>query len=118
MSPLVPAALLGWLLVAPCAFLLLPPRRAVIADLLIGWMFLPAWRLAHDMDQSRRARALGGIGLIALVAFAVMSLASGIAYSSIATIPTALLLGLVRGLEATPGRTFVDEPEEETARWT
>jgi hypothetical protein len=86
--------------------------------LLVGWMFLPAWRLAHDMDHSRRARALGGIGLIALVAFAVMSLASGIAYSSIATIPTALLLGLVRGLEATPGRTFVDEPEEETAGWT
>lgn len=42
MSALVPLALFGWIPLGFGLFLLMPPRRAVIASLIGGWLFLPA----------------------------------------------------------------------------
>lgn len=41
MSPLVPAALFGWVPAVAVLFVLLPPRRAVLAAFLLAWLFLP-----------------------------------------------------------------------------
>jgi len=82
--------------------------------LLLLWMARPTWDLARDRRQSDAARMLGLLGLIALVSFNVMSLASGIAFSSVGTVPTAILLGLIRGVRTTPRASFVDRP----APWT
>lgn len=41
MSILVPVILFGWIPVVLALFLLLPPRRAVIAATLFAWLFLP-----------------------------------------------------------------------------
>ena len=41
MTMLVNIALFGWVLVVLVAFILLPPRRAVLVSMLAGWMFLP-----------------------------------------------------------------------------
>ncbi|MFW5652869.1 MAG: O-antigen ligase family protein [Planctomycetota bacterium] len=45
MSGIVQIALLGWFLVVPAFFLLLPPRRAVLAAFLVAWLFLPVGAL-------------------------------------------------------------------------
>lgn len=41
MSALVPITLFGWIPLVIISFTVLPPRRAVIAAYLIGWLFLP-----------------------------------------------------------------------------
>jgi hypothetical protein len=76
--------------------------------LVVAWMLRSAWLLARDPRHTQAARDFGVVCLIALGAFNVMSFASGIAISSVATIETAILLGLARAMCATPGETFVD----------
>lgn len=76
--------------------------------LLIVWLARPFLALGRDPRQTTNARSLAAVAGLAFVAFNVMSLASGIAYSSVATIATALLVGLVRGVRWTPGASFVD----------
>jgi hypothetical protein len=76
--------------------------------LVVAWMLRSAWLLARDRRQTQAARDFGVVCLIAFGAFNVMSFASGIAISSVATIETAILLGLARGMYATPGETFAD----------
>lgn len=44
--PNVYVALLGWFFVVPAFFLLLPPRRAIIAAFLGAWLFLPVGGIA------------------------------------------------------------------------
>ncbi len=44
MSPLVTFLLFGWPLMTLPLFVLLPARRAVIASLIAGWLFLPVFR--------------------------------------------------------------------------
>jgi hypothetical protein len=75
---------------------------------LLAWVVRSAWGLVRDRRQTHAARDLGIVCLIAFAAFSVMSFASGIAFSSVATIEMAILLGLVRGMRATPGETFAD----------
>src|SRR5262245_35205629 len=41
MKPTVPIALFGWPLIALLFFAALPPRRAVIANFVVGWLLLP-----------------------------------------------------------------------------
>ncbi len=49
MSIAIPIAMFGWLAVVPLLFLTMPARRAVIAGILGGWLFLP--NTAYFIDQ-------------------------------------------------------------------
>ena len=43
MTPLVPIALFGWIPAIMLIYILLPPRRAVVASFIAGWCFLPMY---------------------------------------------------------------------------
>jgi O-antigen ligase len=74
---------------------------------LLTWAFGSFRRLRGDPRQSPAARDVGALGLVACSAFVVLSFFNGIATSA-ASLPFALMLGLARGMCATPGRTFID----------
>ena len=71
------------------------------------WAGASARRLHRDPLQSNRARPIGAIAFAAVAAFVVMSFLNGIVFYA-ACLAFALLLGLVRGMAATPGRTCFD----------
>jgi O-antigen ligase len=75
---------------------------------LLGWAYASLWRLRRDPVQSAAVHDFAAIGLATCVAFTTLSVFNGIALSQLA-LPFALLLGLGRGMYATPGRTFLDE---------
>jgi O-antigen ligase len=75
---------------------------------LLMWLYASFRRLARDGRQGRAARDVGVIGMLTVGAFAVVS-----AFNGEVTTPAAefaLLLGLARGMTATPGATFLDRP--------
>lgn len=67
MEILSPVALLGWLPVACCLFLLLPGQKAVLVSFLVGWLFLPVANLPIRgfLDYNKSA-ATSGILLAAI----------------------------------------------------
>ena len=73
------------------------------------WLYLSFRRLARDPRQGRAARDVGIIGILAVGAFAVVSTFNGVVTTPAAAF--AVLLGLARGMTATPGATFLDGPE-------
>jgi hypothetical protein len=74
---------------------------------LLAWLYRSFWLLARDPRQSQAARDVGVIGLLAAGAFTVVATFNGVVTTPVAAF--ALLLGLARGMSATPGRTFLDE---------
>jgi hypothetical protein len=69
MTILVPITLFGWVPCVLLLFLWLPPRRAVIAAFMGGWLFLPAatFQLPGIPDYSKMAATCAGVLLAALV---------------------------------------------------
>jgi O-antigen ligase len=78
----------------------------------IVWTAASARRLHRDPLQTNRARAVGAIALGAVAAFVTLSFLNSIVFYA-ASIEFALLLGLVRGMAGTPGRTCFDPAESE-----
>jgi hypothetical protein len=72
------------------------------------WLFWSFLRLARDRRQGRAARDVGIIGMLAVGAFAAVSAFNGVVTSPAASF--AVLLGLARGMTATPRATFLDRP--------
>jgi hypothetical protein len=73
---------------------------------LLAWFARSFWLLARDARQSPLARDIGVVGLLAFGAFVVVAIFNGVVTTPV--VGFALLLGLARGMTATPGRTFVD----------
>lgn len=74
---------------------------------LLAWMASSPLRILRDGMQSSRAKNFALLTLGAVAAFVVMSMLNGIAtYQS--SIGVALLVGLARGMIATPEQTFLD----------
>jgi hypothetical protein len=69
MTILVPITLFGWIPCVLLLFLWLPPRRAVIAAFMGGWLFLPAatFQLPGIPDYSKMAATCAGVLLAALI---------------------------------------------------
>ncbi len=69
MTILVPITLFGWVPCVMLLFLWLPPRRAVIAAFIGGWLFLPAatFQLPGIPDYSKMAATCAGVLLAALI---------------------------------------------------
>ncbi|NWG72705.1 MAG: O-antigen ligase domain-containing protein, partial [Parvularculaceae bacterium] len=69
MSALVPVALFGWPLVALFVFALLPPLRAVLTTLVLGWLFLPeaGFALSGLPDFDKSTATIGAVLLGAAV---------------------------------------------------
>lgn len=69
MTILVPITLFGWVPCVMLLFLWLPPRRAVIAAFIGGWLFLPAatFHLPGIPDYSKMAATCAGVLLAALI---------------------------------------------------
>lgn len=63
MTALIHIALIGWIPAVLLIFLMLPPRRAVIASFLIGWLFLPEWGYALPglPDYSKMTATCAGV---------------------------------------------------------
>jgi O-antigen ligase len=78
---------------------------------LLAWMFASAIRLWRDPRHSRVARDVGAVGVITCAAFIVLSLFNGVLFAP-ASIAVALLIGLIRGMRATPGTTWADSAGE------
>jgi O-antigen ligase len=76
----------------------------------IVWAAASARRLHRDPRQTSQARAFGAIALGAVAAFVTISFLNSIVFYA-ACIEFAVLLGLVRGMAGTPGRTFFDPAE-------
>lgn len=84
---------------------------AVTYIVLIIWMAASPIRILRDREQSANARSLAILALGAVAAFVVMSALNGIATYQ-PSIAIGLLIGLIRGVSATPGGTFLDPVEQ------
>jgi hypothetical protein len=69
MEILVSLALFGWIPVVFLLFMLLPPRRAVIAAFLLAWLFLPmaGFKIAGLPDYTKMSATCFGVLLAAAV---------------------------------------------------
>jgi O-antigen ligase len=73
----------------------------------IAWAVGSVWRLYRDPTQSSRARASAAVAFGVIAAFLAISSLSSISFYA-ALVPFAILLGLIRGMTATPGGTCFD----------
>lgn len=77
MTPLVPAALFGWVVVGPLLCALLGGRRGVIWTYLLGWMFLPiASYVVEGLPDYTKASAVSLSALLGVALFDVDRLLS------------------------------------------
>jgi hypothetical protein len=74
---------------------------------LLAWMASSPLRILRDGMQSSRAKSFAVLALGAVSAFVVMSMLNGIATYQ-PSLAVGLLVGLSRGMSATPGKTFLD----------
>ncbi len=74
---------------------------------LLAWMASSPLRMLRDGRQSSYARGFAALALGAVAAFALMSMLNGIAFYQ-SSVALGLLVGLCRGMSATPGETFLD----------
>lgn len=60
---LVPIALIGWIPLVICLFMMLPPRRAVIVSFLLAWLFLPmaGFSIAGLPDYTKMSATCVGV---------------------------------------------------------
>ncbi|HZK59490.1 MAG TPA: O-antigen ligase family protein [Cryobacterium sp.] len=81
---------------------------------LIVWMAATPVRTLRDPEQSQPTKAFAALALGAVLAFALMSQLNGIVFYQ-SSVVIGLVVGLVRGMAATPGETFLDlDPAAET----
>lgn len=74
---------------------------------LLAWMVLGPVRILTDEKQSSPAKSFATLGLGAVAAFILMSMLNGIAFYQ-PSVAVGLVVGLCRGMSATPGGTFLD----------
>ncbi len=70
MTFLVPLTLYGWIPVVLILFLLMPPRRAVIAAFLVAWLFLPSgieFKIKALPDYTKMSATVVGVLLAASI---------------------------------------------------
>jgi hypothetical protein len=69
MTFLVPLTLFGWIPVVIYLFMVLPPRRAVIASFLIAWLFLPmaGYKVPGLPDYTKMSATVFGVVLAASI---------------------------------------------------
>lgn len=77
----------------------------------LAWMLHSIWGVWRDPRQTLAARRFGALALGALGAFVVMSFLSGIIFS-VPSVLMGILLGMMRGMRASPGATFLDRSAE------
>jgi O-Antigen ligase len=73
----------------------------------VGWTVRSVWRVYRDRTQSSRARAVAAVAFGTIAAFLVISFLSSISFYA-ALVAFAILIGLIRGMAATPGATCFD----------
>jgi len=73
----------------------------------VAWAMRSVWRLYRDRAQSSRARAVAAVAFGVIAAFLVTSLLVSISFY-VALVGLGILLGLIRGMAATPGGTCFD----------
>ncbi len=73
----------------------------------IAWALGSVWRVYRDRMQSSRARAVAALSFGAIAAFLATSFFASISFY-VALVGLAILLGLIRGMAATPGGTCFD----------
>lgn len=71
------------------------------------WLFWSMTRLARDTRQSASVREAGRLFAVVVVAYVVMAFFTGMAFGE-ASLVMAMIVGLARGMHATPGHTFMD----------
>jgi hypothetical protein len=76
---------------------------------LIFWMGRAFVRFVLSRSQSRRARNFGLVCFGGFCAFLAMDFFDEIVFNASAGVLIGLLAGLTRGMNSTPGRTFIDE---------
>ncbi len=70
MTFLVPLTLYGWIPVVLILFMLMPPRRAVIAAFLVAWLFLPSgieFKIKALPDYTKMSATVVGVILAASI---------------------------------------------------
>ena len=80
---------------------------------LFAWIVRSVWLVYRDRRQSSRARTVAAVAFGVLAAFFVTSLLGAISFYA-ALVGFALLIGLVRGMGATPGETCFDPPPSQS----
>jgi O-Antigen ligase len=75
--------------------------------LFLGWLANSVLVLYRDQRQSPLVRDTSVVCVGLFVAWVTMSFMSGVLFS-VASLPFAIMLGLVRAMEGTPGATFLD----------
>ncbi|HEX8521013.1 MAG TPA: hypothetical protein VF669_02070, partial [Tepidisphaeraceae bacterium] len=63
MTFLVPLMLFGWIPAVTYLFMVLPPRRAVIAAFLVAWLFLPmaGYKVTALPDYTKMSATVFGV---------------------------------------------------------
>jgi O-antigen ligase len=79
----------------------------------IAWIIRSVWLVYRDRRQSSRARAVAALAFGVLAAFFVTSLLAAISFYA-SLVGFALLIGLIRGMGATPGETCFDPPRSQS----
>src|SRR3954465_11305229 len=69
MGFLVPLTMFGWIPVVIYLFMVLPPRRAVIAAFLVAWLFLPmaGYKVTGLPDYTKMSATVFGVVLAASI---------------------------------------------------
>jgi len=73
----------------------------------IVWVIRSVWHVYRDPAQSSRARAVAALSFGVIAAFLAASLSGSISFYA-AALAFAVLIGLIRGMARTPGRTCFD----------
>ena len=83
----------------------------VLYVLLLVWMVRSTWAVARDGRHTAATRAFALLATAGVIAFIAFSFLSGAAFSA-STLPVGVLVGLVRGIAATPGHSVVDQLQQ------
>ncbi len=75
---------------------------------LLVWLLHSTISLQRDRRQSHLARGFGFLATCSVIAFVAISFLNATALSSTGCLAFAVLIGLVRGMRATPGETVLD----------
>jgi O-antigen ligase len=75
----------------------------------IGWAIRSVWALYSDRRQSSQVHVIASIAFAAIAMFLAISFLNSVVFYA-ACVGFAVLLGLVRGMSATPGNTCFDRP--------
>lgn len=76
--------------------------------LTVAWLIEPGPRLLRDPRSTQKVRDVGALVFVIGFAYVVMAIFNGMAFYLSASLAMAMLVGLARGMTASPGETFLD----------